>query len=192
MAKLIDKMEEAILKGDWEQLCIIYNKMTGKNISPPKPNNEPPPFDYMKAKKSELVKKLKELGISHGNLTLSELREVYELNLAEDQELSTDTDQDDYHEEDVGAINASPNPSFTYIPPSKASKMLNDDKETMSVRLRDFPTYNDEREHKHRSTRSNKLVTAKCRECKQVDQIHPSKLIAGTTNDKIYICPKCV
>ena len=89
------------------------------------------------------------------------------------------------------SINISPNPEFTYIPPNKVHTILNDDKNRMSVKLTDFRSYGDERAPLQKGTRSNNLVRAKCRECKEESDIHPNKLIAGTTNDKIYICPKC-
>lgn len=192
MARLIDKMEEAILRGDWAQLCSIYNKMTGKNISPPQIAQQSVPFDYMKSKKGPLLTKLKELGVQHGdNLTLSELREVYELNIKEEEEEEEKESEEENEDTDISKLNASPNPSFTYIPPSKAGRILNDDKNKMNARLADFPSYDDERKPLGKSVRSNKLINAKCRTCQQFSKIHPSKLIAGDTSDKTYICPKC-
>lgn len=182
MSKLLDKLEESILNGDWVQLCAVFNRMTGRNVLPPVKKEEK--FNFRKAKKAELVDRLNKAGIDCGGLSLGELRDVYEFNFGgeESAEQPVIVDEEVYSDEEV---------EHTYIPPDKKHKILNCDKEKVAVQLRDFPTYDDERKPVRRTARPNNLVNAKCISCGTVEKINPLLMIGGA-NDKKYICPKCV
>lgn len=176
---MLDKIGAAISKGDLDEVCSLFNKMTGRSISVVKEI----PFDHTKAKKAQLVEKLdgqfpKEMLVG---LSIKELRELYGVNVHSPQESV---------QKEVRVSTDSGDSSF-YVPPDKAGRLLNMDKRKIPVRLDDFKSYGDEREPTQKEARPNKLVNASCVKCNKSDQVNEILLIAGAEGGPKFLCPKC-
>jgi len=174
---MLDKIGAAISKGDLDEVCALFNKMTGRSVS----IIREVPFDYTKAKKADLLTKLegqfpKEMLTG---LSVKELRELYGANVLEPQQgiqkVQEPTDSD----------------SSFYIPPDKAGRLLNMDKRKIPVRLDDFESYGDERLPTKKDVRPNKLTNASCVKCGKSDQVNEILLIAGAEGGPKFLCPKC-
>lgn len=96
MSTPLSKIENGILNGDWELVCMGFNKLTGKNLQPPVKKETPKAFDPSKAKKTELYSALKELMGAEleppKNYSIEELREMYMVHsISFDDYISVDT-----------------------------------------------------------------------------------------------------
>ena len=89
MTTPLSKIEKGIIDGDWKLVCEGFNRITGKNLEPPKVIVETiKPFDPSKAKKADLYKKLLELMPLEPvkNYSTEELREMYLVHSLEESE----------------------------------------------------------------------------------------------------------
>ena len=187
MAKLVDQLESAITAGDWAQVCNVFEKMTGRVITPPKPKEVIHVFNWKTAKKAELHKELSKVMAGIGpakNYSTEDLRDMAQIHF---------TDNEQYEElttEFTVATTENPNTEYTYIPPNKTP--LNGDKKKLNPRFTEFPSYDDEGKAKvTRDRDAPKLISTPCRKCHEVSKVHPSVVNKGINGEKIYICPKC-
>ena len=191
--KLIDQMEDFIVAGDLDGVCSVYNKLTGKSISPPPKVIEAPavvdnPLDWGKTKLFNYIKKEYNIPGPSKAYSLEELQEIFRFN-------NTENELDEpFTELKLEPTKAKSKTSdFTYIPPKRAGNLLKMDQKPIKQKLTDFKTYNDEdKDPVERLREASSKVSATCRQCGTRENVHPSLIIGGSYGpDKKFICSKC-
>lgn len=183
-------IEKGILAGDWKNVCAGFNKLTGKNIEPPKavaPKVEPV-FNPQTAKKPQLYKKLLELNENLAPAkayTLEDLREMWTVYQAELEE-TVDAPQSS----NTGATSIPVLDGFRYV--KDPNRLLFDDKKSIRVSeeralaaVQDNPDF----ERKIASSRPTK-VKAKCIRCKT--QFNTYKTYTNNVDGELVgVCDVC-
>ena len=204
MSKIAQKIKNAVAKQSWDDICLIYYTITGEKISPPATQVTVDPklmskrqiYSYLKNDlKLNFLSQMKDYDLKDLMLIYQEHSEEQKStdstsNNAQEVEVVY-TENNGEPEYDNVNINISPQPQYTFISKSKASKILNGDKQPIQMTLRDFPSYGDEGKSNIIRARKRNLVNARCRVCNKNSQVSPHVIIRGTENERTYICEGC-
>lgn len=201
MSKIVKKLEMAVSNQNWQDVCDAYKLITGKEIFPPKTENQ---VDLSSLNKKDLYKLLKQSGKVPfigpiAGYELDDLRILYDSYIKEsfflnDEVKSVNAATVDSELPFVESVeNYSSQPDHTYISKKNAHKILNIDKKPIRFVLSDFQKYGDEPNPTVKAPRINtNIVEARCRKCNKTAKVNKAILIRGIQeNERTYICEAC-
>lgn len=184
-------IEKGILNGDWADVCKGFNKITGKNLTPPKAAEA---FNYKTAKKTAIYSRLLEFNkdLAPANTyTLADLREMWEI-------YNQETDED---VQDFQASKAVTQSGENQLTIADGFRFINTKKNILpsdqkSVRVVADPQIEKIIENQNfvrpEQTRRQSKISVKCTKCKNMFQTYQSMAARISDNGELVgVCDVC-
>lgn len=190
MTTPLSLIEKGILSGNWKDVCAGFNKITGKNIEPPKTTNmvAQKVFDIKTAKKTEIYKKLLEFNENLApakTYTLEDLREmwtIYNVEQIQPENLETETVQSNA---DLQILDG-----FRYV--KDPNRLMYDDKKSVKVsmdKVLEKVKENSNFQRKESNSRPTK-IKARCTKCKTIFNTYKS-YASEIDGELMGVCDVC-